>query len=288
VRDLIETCAPAKEDPMMTAAINYCHGFVQGAVLVEEAHEAQPCPRRLFCLPSPPPPSGSELSKFIAWANVLPSRLDEPAIDGMFIYLSETYPCAQEAAGGLAGGLIFDKVKKTKPRLAGGYNRGVDEPRGRRPGTGRDPTPIAAGLAAVAWCRPGSPSCRDLVLQRENVGEIAVVALGPDVLAALGFVSVEYISDDSPNDRVVGAIKSARAPAKDAHAPRRAASSWAANRSGEHTIGFAVDSPLEGAGFEPSVPRDRDDGFRSNISRSPRKSASTTENGFAVPTSSAP
>jgi hypothetical protein len=27
---------------------------------------------------------------------------------------------------------------------------------------------------------------------------------------------------------------------------------------------FAMDSPLEGAGFEPSVPRDSDDGFRSN------------------------
>jgi hypothetical protein len=26
VRDLIEICAPAKDDPMMTAAINCCHG----------------------------------------------------------------------------------------------------------------------------------------------------------------------------------------------------------------------------------------------------------------------
>ena len=33
VRDLIEICAPAKEDPMMTAAINYCHGFAEGAVI---------------------------------------------------------------------------------------------------------------------------------------------------------------------------------------------------------------------------------------------------------------
>jgi len=32
VRDLIEICAPASEDPKMTAAINYCHGFAQGAV----------------------------------------------------------------------------------------------------------------------------------------------------------------------------------------------------------------------------------------------------------------
>ena len=99
VRDLIEICAPAKEDPMMTAAINYCHGFAQGAVIVEEAHEGQRDARKLFCLPSPRPASGSEITKFIAWANALPSRLDEPAIDGMFIYLAETYPCPQEATG---------------------------------------------------------------------------------------------------------------------------------------------------------------------------------------------
>jgi hypothetical protein len=96
VRDLIEICAPAKEDPMMTAAINYCHGFAQGAILVEEAHEEHRDVRKLFCLPSPRPPSGSEITRFIAWANAVPSRLDEPAVDGMFIYLAETYPCPQE------------------------------------------------------------------------------------------------------------------------------------------------------------------------------------------------
>jgi hypothetical protein len=99
VRDLIEICAPAKDEPMMTAAINYCHGFAQGAVTVEEAHEDHRDVRKLFCLPSPRPAGGSEITKFIAWANALPSRLDEPAIDGMFIYLAETYPCPQEATG---------------------------------------------------------------------------------------------------------------------------------------------------------------------------------------------
>jgi hypothetical protein len=101
VRDLIKICAPAEEDPMMTAAINYCHGFAQGAILVEEAHEAQPSERKLFCLPSPPPAEGSEIGKFIGWANALPSRLDEPAVDGMFVYLAEAYPCPQQAAGKL-------------------------------------------------------------------------------------------------------------------------------------------------------------------------------------------
>lgn len=99
VRDLIAICAPAQEDPMMTAAINYCHGFAQGAVAVEEAHEDHRDARKLFCLPSPRPAEGSEITKFISWANVLPSRLDEPAIDGIFIYLAETYPCPQEVTG---------------------------------------------------------------------------------------------------------------------------------------------------------------------------------------------
>jgi hypothetical protein len=97
VRDLIAICAPDQNDPMMTAAVNFCHGFAEGAVIVEEAHEAQRGARKLFCLPSPRPPRGSELSSFIAWANEEPARLNMPAIDGMFIYLAGKYPCAAEA-----------------------------------------------------------------------------------------------------------------------------------------------------------------------------------------------
>jgi Rap1a immunity proteins len=96
VRDLIAICGPAKDDPMMTAAINYCQGYAQGAVTVEMAHEEQRHARKLFCLPEPRPASGSELASFIAWANQEPSRLDEPAIDGMFLYLSQKYPCGKE------------------------------------------------------------------------------------------------------------------------------------------------------------------------------------------------
>jgi Rap1a immunity proteins len=93
VADLIAICGPAQDDPAMTAAVNFCHGYAEGAVDVEEAHEAQPGARKLFCLPTPRPPSGSELASFIAWANQRPARLDMPAIDGMFIYLAGKYPC---------------------------------------------------------------------------------------------------------------------------------------------------------------------------------------------------
>jgi len=48
VRDLIAICAPAPDDPRMTASVNFCHGFVEGAVIVEEANEAQKGARKLF------------------------------------------------------------------------------------------------------------------------------------------------------------------------------------------------------------------------------------------------
>ena len=98
VRDLIAICAPAPDDPGMTASVNFCHGFVEGAVIVEEANEAHKGARKLFCLPSPRPPRGSELTNFIAWANAQPGRLDMPSIDGVFIYLAERFPCPSEAS----------------------------------------------------------------------------------------------------------------------------------------------------------------------------------------------
>ncbi len=97
VADLIAICAPAKDDPLMTAAVNFCQGYAEGAVVVEEAHEAQRGGRKLFCLPTPRPPRGPELASFIAWANERPARLDMPAIDGMFIYLAGKYPCPASA-----------------------------------------------------------------------------------------------------------------------------------------------------------------------------------------------
>ncbi len=100
VRNLIAICTPDQNDPMMTAAVGFCHGFAEGAVIVEEAHEAQRGARKLFCLPTPRPPRGSELNSFIAWANEQPARLDMPAIDGIFIYLAGKYPCPAEAPKG--------------------------------------------------------------------------------------------------------------------------------------------------------------------------------------------
>jgi hypothetical protein len=93
VADMIAICAPDKSDPMMTAAMNYCHGFAEGSVIVEMAHQTQRGGRKLFCLPHPAPASDAELTSFVAWANQEPQRLKQPAVDGMFLYLAAKYPC---------------------------------------------------------------------------------------------------------------------------------------------------------------------------------------------------
>jgi Rap1a immunity proteins len=97
VSDLIAICTPAEDDPLMATAEGFCHGFAEGAVIVEEAHEARRGSRKLFCLPSPRPSRGSELKSFIAWAEERPTRLQMPAIDGIFIYLAGKYPCPATA-----------------------------------------------------------------------------------------------------------------------------------------------------------------------------------------------
>jgi len=94
VSDLLAICSVGQNDPMRTAAVSYCNGYVTGAVIVEKAHGMQKNAHPLFCLPTPPPTHSQALAAFGTWAHAQPSRLDQPAIDGLFTWLAETYPCA--------------------------------------------------------------------------------------------------------------------------------------------------------------------------------------------------
>jgi Rap1a immunity proteins len=96
--DLIALCSAAKDDPMMTAAVNYCHGFVEGAVQVALSYEAVTRQsREPFCLPSPPPSHTDALAQFTSWANADPQRLTEPAVVGLLSFLTQQYPCPHPA-----------------------------------------------------------------------------------------------------------------------------------------------------------------------------------------------
>lgn len=92
-RDLVTLCATPPSDPLATAAVNFCEGFAVGAyqyhVVAEAAAEAKP----LFCWPSPAPSRDEAITQFIAWSKLHSDILDHPAIDGMFSFLRDHYPC---------------------------------------------------------------------------------------------------------------------------------------------------------------------------------------------------
>jgi len=97
--DLVALCTAQKDDPLATAALNYCHGFAEGAVEIALSYSAVgPQSHRPFFLPSPAPSHDQATSDFAAWANADPKRLDQPAAVGLVSYLIDHYPCPHPAA----------------------------------------------------------------------------------------------------------------------------------------------------------------------------------------------
>jgi hypothetical protein len=92
--DLVALCTVEPSDPLASAALNFCHGFAQGAISVEMTHAA--ASRRhhyLFCLPTPRPTFNESQAKLTAWAQAHPAAMDEKPADGLFRFLGDTYPC---------------------------------------------------------------------------------------------------------------------------------------------------------------------------------------------------
>jgi hypothetical protein len=93
--DLVNLCTAPPDSAIGTAAVNFCEGFAQGAVLVEMQNMAAFRGPKLFCLSNPPPSRDQALSEFVNWARASPDRMAAPSTDGLFRFLSERYPCPQ-------------------------------------------------------------------------------------------------------------------------------------------------------------------------------------------------
>ena len=91
--DLVALCSASQSDPLYTAAINFCHGFAVGVFRVVHEEDAARRSGKIICLPNPPPSRNQALAAFVQWANADPSRLSQPADDGIAGFLSQQYPC---------------------------------------------------------------------------------------------------------------------------------------------------------------------------------------------------
>ena len=91
--DLAQLCSAPPDNGIGTAAVNFCEGYIQGAVTVEMLNLAPLRGPKLFCLPSPPPTRSQTMSDFVGWVQAAPDRATQTATDGLFRFLSERYPC---------------------------------------------------------------------------------------------------------------------------------------------------------------------------------------------------
>jgi hypothetical protein len=91
--DLADLCAyTSASDPMMTAAQNFCQGFMVGVYQVlqlVDAARAKPA----FCIPTPPPTRTEAIAAFVQWAKANPSETARPPVDGVFGFLTQRFPC---------------------------------------------------------------------------------------------------------------------------------------------------------------------------------------------------
>jgi len=91
--DLVALCSATPPDPMMTAAVNFCHGFALGVFRVLDEENAARRVNRLFCVPDPTPSRTQILADFVQWARSTPGILDQRPADGLTSYLVKIFPC---------------------------------------------------------------------------------------------------------------------------------------------------------------------------------------------------
>ena len=87
---LADMCAANPNQERSDAAINYCHGFAQGAVDSILHYE-----NKAFCFPSPTPTRTETLALFVRWVRADSSRAQLPAAAGLYRFLRERYPCGK-------------------------------------------------------------------------------------------------------------------------------------------------------------------------------------------------
>jgi hypothetical protein len=88
--DLANLCAAPSREPGADARINFCHGFAQGALDVDRKHAEE---HKLFCFPANAPNRTVVMGEFVNWVRALPEHASQSAIDGLFHFFQERFPC---------------------------------------------------------------------------------------------------------------------------------------------------------------------------------------------------
>jgi len=92
-RDIIELCTTPKTDPLYTAAIHFCQGYLVGAYHYQEALFSGPGIKPVVCFPEPKPTRDEAIGQFIEWAKAHPQYAKDRPVETSSRFMAETWPC---------------------------------------------------------------------------------------------------------------------------------------------------------------------------------------------------
>lgn len=90
--DLVEICAVDGSEQTYLAAIHFCHGFLSGSYHYYKSM-ALADPDEEFVCPTETTTRQQAADGFVAWIEEYPQYRSAEAIDVLYRYLAEAYPC---------------------------------------------------------------------------------------------------------------------------------------------------------------------------------------------------
>ncbi|MSQ99558.1 MAG: hypothetical protein EXR85_09745 [Xanthomonadales bacterium] len=89
--DLARLCSTPSSDNDAATALAFCHGVLAGAY--GYFISSMPAAERFVCPPNPAPTRTQVANGFVGWMKTRPQLENDGAIDALFRYAAEAYPC---------------------------------------------------------------------------------------------------------------------------------------------------------------------------------------------------
>jgi hypothetical protein len=89
--DLARICATSSSEADAAAAVAFCHGVLAGSY--GYFLSVTPVADRYICTPNPAPTRTQVANGFVAWMKARPQYNNDGAIDALFRYAADAYPC---------------------------------------------------------------------------------------------------------------------------------------------------------------------------------------------------
>ncbi|MEW6036647.1 MAG: Rap1a/Tai family immunity protein [Pseudomonadota bacterium] len=103
VKDLTDLCAVPPSDAAHVAALQFCYGYLQGAYDYYRAERKGPDAAHFVCLPKPEPSREEVARLFLAWLKAHPGHEGEDAVEVLFRFGAEKWPCPEKKEAATSG-----------------------------------------------------------------------------------------------------------------------------------------------------------------------------------------